>query len=210
MWNRVLHAHILIPAPWAQSDRCPVRPDGFRYCLSHVNSEPGPSVDVSAPGIIALVRDILNELVDEISVGTVYLHTIKSGLHRILSRECKVHYSILDTFLCKGLWVVHLIAEGTFHGYITAGDEVHTMLLEKAWVCRTAERPQLEINVGTLFVHRLCDFLPSGDLLVCVDSRDIRITAVSRTNERDVLGVSSQASHWGHSDTLLERHTPDL
>src|SRR5699024_8220114 len=61
----------------------PLRTNGVADSLGYLDGEAGSVVDAAPIRVCPLVADILNELVDEIPVGSVQLHAIESSRNSI-------------------------------------------------------------------------------------------------------------------------------
>jgi hypothetical protein len=77
---RVLHSHSLPGIPRRDSESDSVFADGIGDGFQDFDREPGTVLDRSAVSVRPLVRDVLKELVREVSVGEVELDPIESCL----------------------------------------------------------------------------------------------------------------------------------
>jgi len=77
---RVLHSHSLPGIPRGDTESDSVFADGLRDSFDDFEREPGTVLNRSTVFVRPLVRDILEELVWEVSVGKVELDAVESGL----------------------------------------------------------------------------------------------------------------------------------
>lgn len=109
-----------------------------------------------------------------------------------------------------------------------------TPFCQELQVSRATQGPKLQKYVRPLLVNCGREFLPSSDLIVAVDSRNVGVTTVPRAddggfgddersryastllvvflNRRQgkVRNIGPKPSQWGHGDGLVERHASDL
>ena len=79
-WFRVLHPHSLPGVPRGDTESNSVFANGFANGFDDLEREPGTVLNRSAVFVCPLVRDVLEELVWEVSVGGVELDAVESGL----------------------------------------------------------------------------------------------------------------------------------
>ena len=72
----VLHAHVLECAPRTDAERDLVLPHGVRDCINDLEGKAAAVLDRAAILIRALVRDVLDELVDEVSVSEMEFYAV--------------------------------------------------------------------------------------------------------------------------------------
>ena len=104
--DRVLHVHVLVPHPRAQADRSLLLADSRDDGIHDLEREPRTVLDRATVLVRALVRDVLEELIDEVPRGTVNLHAVKAcTLYRILGRS-RVPLDVLFD-LCRISWCIN-------------------------------------------------------------------------------------------------------
>ncbi|KAL2055377.1 hypothetical protein ABVK25_004185 [Lepraria finkii] len=82
---RLCNLHALKRAKRTQSDLHSLLSHSSNNSLCVLNAESASLLHAPAPAIIALIDDILRELIDQISIRTMDLHAIKARLNRVLS-----------------------------------------------------------------------------------------------------------------------------
>ena len=99
--HRVLHAHVLEQRPRAEPDRRLRLPHGRDDGVDDLEREPRAVLDRAAVLVRALVRVVLQELVDEVPVRAVHLDPVEArALDRVLRCRCVPLRVLLD--FCKG------------------------------------------------------------------------------------------------------------
>lgn len=86
----------LIAAPRAQSDSSPLLSNGLGNGVHYSQPKSAPIFNATAIRVRPGIADILQELVDEISVGPVDLYTIETGRDCVLGSNRVVVYILVD------------------------------------------------------------------------------------------------------------------
>src|ERR1700730_3781971 len=86
---RLIIAHVVEGAERRQPNADSIRPPDFAYRLDHFYEQPHPVLDRTAISVGAPIGARIDELVEQITIGSVDLHTVESGLQRI-SRPTRV------------------------------------------------------------------------------------------------------------------------
>lgn len=161
-------------------------------------------------------------------------HAIKYGQYGILRSSREVRDGFSDPRLRQWIRAMHLVGEGTFHRDVAARDQTVTPFCQELRVGRATQGPKLQKYIKPLLLKCGREFLPSSDLIVAVDSRNVGVTTVPRAddgglgddersryastllvvflNRRQgkVRNMGAKQSHWGHGDALVERYDYDL
>ena len=156
---------LLLPLREAQHDR-EIFTNGFAYRLYDLDTDTGTVLDGTTVFVITLVGAFPEELVEQVTVGTVNLHAIKTYLFGGLRGLGKGTHHILDIFLGHGMAIF-------LAGLEQAGRGITGYILVRANT-RLAYRthmPQLRNNLATSSVHRIHDFLPARHGLVTINGR---------------------------------------
>ena len=143
---RVLHSHSLPGIPGGDTESDPVFANGVADSFDDFEWEPGTVLNRSPVLVGPLVRNILEELIWEVSVGEVELDPVESGL--VDSSICggSVPPGIgLDFFDRHRAW--SLVGRGDGDGGWADEFEAGVLRLEKLRVCGATESPKLEEDV---------------------------------------------------------------
>jgi hypothetical protein len=90
---RVFHPHSLPRIPRGDAESDSVFSNGLGDGFDDFEWEPGPVLDRSTVFVCPLVRDVLKELIWEVSVGEVELDSVESGLLTALSAASAYHWT---------------------------------------------------------------------------------------------------------------------
>ena len=148
---RVLHSHSLPGVPRGDTESDPVFADGVGDGFDNFEREPGTVLHRSTVFVCPLVRDVLEELVWEVSVGRVELDAVEPGLINGFVGGSGVPLDVgLDFFDRHRAWG----RVGRGHGNRGWSDEfeVGVLGLEELDVCGSAESPKLEEDVRAVGV----------------------------------------------------------
>ena len=105
---RIFHAHSLERVEGGEADGCAVSADCFDNSLDDFKGEPGTIFNGAAVAICSLVRHILEELIDKISVCTVDLDAIETSCDCVLRSLNMGRQSALEYPRCSFLWRGHV------------------------------------------------------------------------------------------------------
>jgi len=102
---RVIHSHSLPVIPRGDAESDPVFADDAGDGLDNFEREPGTVLNRSTVFVCPVVRDVLEELVWEVSVGEVELDAVESGLVDGFVSSSSVPLGVrLDLFGRHGTW----------------------------------------------------------------------------------------------------------
>ncbi len=113
----VLHTHILRGTPWTKPDPCASWSNSLDDSIEDLQPESSTVLDAPSVLVRTLVRHVLKELVDEISIRTVDLEldAVKAGfVYDVESGACKELRILFD--LIEGEWTWRLEGVGKFNG----------------------------------------------------------------------------------------------
>lgn len=94
--NRVSHSHPLEVRPGRKAETDLVSAHSQDQGVNDLHSESTSVLDTAAVLISALVRDILDELINQVSIGAVQLYTVEAGPHGVARGLCIVCNKRLD------------------------------------------------------------------------------------------------------------------
>jgi hypothetical protein len=196
LWDWVLHLHALEAAEWGETDTSLVSTNGLDNGLGDFETEAGTVLDATAPSVGALVAGVLGELINQVSVGTVDLNSVKAGSDCVLGSSGIVCNKLLDLLLGQGLWDWRLVV----HWSGARRDQLVAVTLEDIWVTSTAKGPKLAPDEAAPGVDSISDLLPSLDLIFVVDSWNVWVTTGLESNEG---GLGDKQSTWDGSSLLV-------
>ena len=151
---RILHSHSLPRIPGGDTESDSVFANGAGDGLDDFEGEPGAVLDRSTVFVCPLVRDVLQELVWEVSVGEMELDTVESGLVDSLVSGIGVPLDVgLDFFDRHGTW--GRVGRGHRDGGWTDKFEAGVLRLEQLKVRGAAESPKLEEDVRAVGVDSI-------------------------------------------------------
>lgn len=167
--HRVVHEHAVEVAVWAEADGGSMGADDFDDGFGDLEMESGPVGDTATPLIGALVARVLEELIRQISIGTMDFHAIKPRIDGIPRRRSIILDSLLDILLRHGLG--GRIPRRDSLG--RAGQEGEAAGLEDWGDARAAHVPQLAVDLAALGVDGVGDGAPALDVGVGPDAGDV-------------------------------------
>jgi hypothetical protein len=206
--------------------------DGLGDGLGDLEGEARAVLDAAAPLVGTLVGGVLVELIDQVTVGCVDLHSVETSLlDSVGGSLCVVLDVLLDLLLGQGAWCRGTLAGGDVRGRdkVAVAGGLHELLAGDA-----AEGPELEPEEAALGVDGIGDFFPGGNLLVGEDTRDVGVSASRRGNDGgfgdqqgagntstlgvvlldhghgDVVVLGAEASKRGHDQAVGECVGSDL
>ena len=154
--SRILHPHPLEGVPGGNPESNPVLADRLGYGLDDLEREPGPILHRSPVFVRPLVRDVLKELIWEISVGEVKLYPVESGLVDGPVGGVDVPLDVSIDFVGR-----HRTRNGVRGGYRDGrrADDfgVGVLGLEQFELCGATVGPELNEDVRTVGVDGIYD-----------------------------------------------------
>lgn len=86
-------------APWAKPDAGPLGSNLLNHCVDDFKREPGSVLDGAAILVSPLIADVLQELVDEVSIRAMDLDSIEScTMHRVMGSVRIILHIFLDFY----------------------------------------------------------------------------------------------------------------
>ena len=159
----------------------PIRADAGVDGIHHFQGEAAHVLRGLAVLIAAQVAGVVQELIDEVAVGTVDLHTIEARLDGV-GGGLGVILDQLDDF-CHRQGAGHLIcqlAHARHRALETDGGRGQHLGLMEEGVGEAAHVPELGEDLAPLGVYGIGHLLPSCNLLGAVDARGIGIALAIR------------------------------
>ena len=145
-WFRVLHLHSLPGIPGGDTESDSIFANGIGDGFDDFQREPGTVLNRSAVFICPLIRDVLEELVWEISVGEVELDTVESssvdGFVGSGGMPLDVSLDLLDCQRTRSR-----VGRGHGDGGRANQFETGVLGLEQFNVRGATESPELEVDV---------------------------------------------------------------
>jgi len=173
--NGVGHLHALECAPGRKTDTSALGADGVDDGLGDFETEAGAVLDAAAPIISACVCSLLRKLINEVAVGTVDLHAIETSLLDSVGSSGGV---------CLDVLLNLVLSQRTRSGSTLSNRNIRRRnqipRARRALILlirHTPQSPKLQPQETALLVDSVRDLLPSGDLLVGEDLRDVGVAA---------------------------------
>ncbi|KAI6764360.1 hypothetical protein HG530_008149 [Fusarium avenaceum] len=167
LWNGILHSHALECAPWTKTKSDTIGSDSFGDFLHDFVDNARPVFDTTAKLIITLVADVLEKLIQKISVCAMNLNTIKPSTYRILCGCDKRLDHFMDFIFGHSPW----LSRTTLKWDGARCDDINPLLFSDFNSCSAAHGKQLHKDETTLAVDFVGDCLPGSDLVLIPDTR---------------------------------------
>mmetsp|Transcript_2295 Transcript_2295/g.3483 ORF Transcript_2295/g.3483 Transcript_2295/m.3483 type:complete len:236 (+) Transcript_2295:763-1470(+) len=157
----------------AEANADPISAYGVDDGLDYLQAEARAVLDGPAVRVRTLVGRTLEELVDQVAVGSVDFDAVEPGFNRVLGGLCEIRNKTLDLLDSQGagsgvvdgtLGSVHLVILTGADGDSGGSDGVNVAGLVLG-MGGTTHVPNLAVDVGALLVDGLGDRLPGFDLL---------------------------------------------
>ena len=171
--------HVVEHAPGREADAGALGPNGLGHRAGYFKHKAGAVLHAAAVLVGALVAGGVQELLQQVAVGAVQLHAIKTGFEGQLGA---VHILVAHAGQLIGAQgagrglVLHLLLVGphlAFGGHGRGGNAFGTFGQVEG-VENAASVHQLNENVAAVVVHRFGDALPVGDVLRALNRPGMR------------------------------------
>src|ERR1035437_3964015 len=96
--------HIVCVAAWRQMHTHAPRAPNGDHRIGHFKHEPSAVLNGSAVFVGAMVGSVLKKLVEQVAIGSVYLHAIKASQFRVLGSLAKSLDDAWNLGALKGPW----------------------------------------------------------------------------------------------------------
>src|ERR1019366_1912109 len=182
--------HILCIAAWRQMHSHPLGAPNRDDRIRDFQHQPGTFLDRAAVFVCAMVGAILEKLVEQIAIGSVYFYAVKTGQLRVLRALSIGLDNAGNLRLVECAWR-YIFGEGPNQAHMagrsncTGGDREFAS--QKARVRDAAHVPYLHEDATSRLMNGFRYWLPRPNLLGRPDAGYIRIANALRYN-RDTLG----------------------
>lgn len=182
-------------APWANAHSRLLLTDGTTHGINHLQSESTPVLDRAPVLVGALVRHLLNELVNEISMGAVDLDAIKARFVDSISRRFGERFDMRFNFYSRiqvstsivssgekltwyGKWARNVGSSGERHVRRRNVWEIGLLLAKLRYPGSAPQRPDLHIDERPFSVHgiRNLSLVDYNQRSVPIRCEDLRVS----------------------------------
>ena len=191
-----------------EADAHAVGADLLRHSGHHFEQEAGAVFDAAAVRVGAVVGAVAQEGVDQVAMGAVDFHAVKTGGNGIGGGLTEVvhHTGDFGGFQRARYGAVHVaLADDVGLGLGGDGRGGHGRLLVglEGVVRHAAGVPELHEDLAALGVHGVGHLLPGGDLCGRVDAGGI---GVALGGGRDLRGLGNDQAHASALAVVLDHH----
>src|ERR1700730_14725311 len=217
---RLIVAHVVEGAERRQPNADPIRPPDFADRLDHLYEQPHPVLDRTAISVGAPIGTRIDELIEEITIGSVDLHAVESGLQRI-SRSARVlldnvghlldrqgprrderNQFALDVFILDERLATRLDGRGR--------DRKHAVGLQRR-MRDASDVPELQEDQAAGLVHRVGDEAPALDLFAAVNARRPGVAlSLLRSKQSKLFGLKAHSAKPEKFLEMIEEYFPSL
>ena len=159
-------------------------PDGD-HRIGYFKHESGTVFNRSTVCVRTMIGSVLQELIDQVAIGSMNLHTVKASQLCVLCSLAEGLNDARDFGRLKCAWR-HIIDSGTHQAHMASGSDRagcnRQFSIKKAWVRDAPHMPELCKDATAGMVHRLGHQLPRLDLLRQPDPRHICVANALRYN----------------------------
>ena len=182
--------------------------------IHHLQGEAAHVLRAAAVLVGAQVAGVVQELVDEVAVGTVDLHPVKARLDGVGGGLGVILDQLGNVALAQGAGhLIHQFAHARHCAFMGDRRRCQHLALMEEGVGETTHVPQLGEDLAPLGVHGLGDLFPACDLLRAVDAGGVGIALAVRANdggfgddEADVGAAAIVGSHLRGRHQSRARH----
>ena len=160
--SRVFHLHALPGVPGGDPESDSVLADGLGDGFDDLEREPGPVLDRSTVFVRPLVRDVLKELIWEVSVCEVKFDSVESSLVDGLVGRVGVPPGVSFDFVGRQ-WTRGRAGRRNGDGGGADMFEVGVLAFEQFEICGSTKSPELEEDIRAIGMDRIYD-LQDGNL----------------------------------------------